>query len=71
MHSTDNQNDGYLGSGKRLWYSINKYGKENFKIEHLEFFDNRKELVEQEKKIVNSDLLKDIKCLKSHLFYNT
>lgn len=29
MHSTDNLEDGYVGSGKRLWYSINKHGKEN------------------------------------------
>lgn len=63
MHSTDNLNDGYVGSGKRLWYSINKYGKENFKIEHLKFFETRKELVEGEKEIVNSNLLKDIKCI--------
>lgn len=26
MHSTDDLNDGYVGSGKRLWYSINKNG---------------------------------------------
>lgn len=26
MHSTDNLDDGYVGSGKRLWYSINKHG---------------------------------------------
>ena len=29
MHSTTNLEDGYLGSGKRLRYSIRKYGKEN------------------------------------------
>ena len=44
MHSTFNINDGYLGSGKRLWYSINKYGKQNHKIEIIEFCDNRDEL---------------------------
>ena len=31
MHSTDNMEDGYIGSGKRLWHSINYHGKENFK----------------------------------------
>jgi group I intron endonuclease len=33
MHSTDNIDDGYLGSGKYLLSSIKKYGKENFKRE--------------------------------------
>ena len=44
MHSTDNLGDGYLGSGKRLRYSINKYGEENHNREILEFVDSRKEL---------------------------
>lgn len=48
MHSTDNLNDGYIGSGKRIWYSIKKYGKENFNriilrgcntIEELNFWE--------------------------------
>ena len=30
MHSTNKIDDGYLGSGKRLRRSINKYGVENF-----------------------------------------
>jgi hypothetical protein len=42
MHSTNNLNDGYLGSGKILRYSVKKYGAENHKIERLEFFENRK-----------------------------
>ena len=45
MHSTSNINDGYIGSGKRLKYSINKYGIENHICEKLEFFLNREELV--------------------------
>jgi group I intron endonuclease len=63
MHSTNNLNDGYLGSGKRLKYSIKKYGKENFKLEILEFFDSRELLVEREKQLVNEDLLKDDNCM--------
>lgn len=31
MHSTHDLEDGYLGSGKRLRYSINKYWKANSK----------------------------------------
>ena len=30
MHSTSNLEDGYMGSGKRLRYSISKYGVETF-----------------------------------------
>ena len=48
MHSTDNLDDGYLGSGKRLWFSINYHGKENHTKEILEFLDSRKLLKERE-----------------------
>jgi hypothetical protein len=37
MHSTNNLEDGYLGSGKILGYSIAKHGRENHKREILEF----------------------------------
>ncbi len=63
MHSTDNLEDGYLGSGKKLWYSLNKYGKEKHKIEKLEFFKNRKKLKEREKQMVNEELLHDPLCM--------
>lgn len=63
MHSTDNLEDGYIGSGKRLWYSINKYGKENFKCEILEMLPDRSSLKDREKELVNEILLKDVMCL--------
>ena len=63
MHSTSNINDGYLGSGKRLRYSIRKYGKENFKLEILEFLPDRKLLVEREREIINVDMINDPNCL--------
>lgn len=63
MHSTDNMEDGYIGSGKRLWHSINYHGKENFKIEILEFFTDRKSLAAREKELVNEELLKDPMCM--------
>ena len=60
MHSTDNLEDGYLGSGKRLRHSVNKYGKENHKREILEFFDSREELAKRETEIVNlNEILKE------------
>ena len=63
MHSTDNLEDGYVGSGKRLWYSIKKYGKENFKCEILEILPDRSSLKQREMEIVNEDILKDNMCL--------
>lgn len=63
MHSTDNLDDGYLGSGKRLRYSIRKYGEENFEREILEFFDSREELKKREKEIVNLDEIAKINCM--------
>jgi hypothetical protein len=63
MHSTSNLKDGYMGSGKRLRYSIRKYGVENFKLEILEWFDSREALVEGEEQLVNVDLIKDEMCL--------
>lgn len=60
MHSTHNLNDDYIGSGKKLWYSINKYGRNNHVFEILEYLPDRNSLKNREKEIVNYDLLKDI-----------
>ena len=67
MHSTDNLEDGYIGSGKRLWYSIRKYGKDNFIIERLEFFDDRERLCEAEKILINDVIIKDPLCMNLKL----
>lgn len=63
MHSTFSLEDSYLGSGKRLWYSINKYGKENHKKEILEFCRDRIELKKREEEIVTEDFIKDNMCM--------
>lgn len=63
MHSTDKLEDGYIGSGQRLWHSINYHGKENHKSEILEFCPDRKSLAIREREIVNEDLLGDSKCM--------
>jgi len=63
MHSTDNINDGYIGSGKRLWHSINYHGKENFNFEIIEFLPDRNSLKEKEKSIINEELLDNPLCM--------
>ena len=63
MHSTSNLEDKYLGSGKRLWYSIRKHGKENHLKEILEFLPDRNSLKDREREIVNEKFLKDPKCM--------
>ena len=57
MHSTFNLKDGYLGSGKRLRYSINKYGKENFELVILDFYNSREDLINAEIELITEELL--------------
>lgn len=63
MHSTNDLDDGYLGSGTRLRYSINKHGKENFIREILEFLPTREELKNRETEIVNLNEIAKINCI--------
>jgi ribosomal protein S6E (S10) len=63
MHSTDNINDEYFGSGKRLWYSIKKHGKDKHTKEIVEFCPERNFLREREKIFVNISTLSDQMCL--------
>ena len=53
IHSTNNLDDGYLGSGKLLIQAVEKYGPEKFKREILEFFDTRELALEKEHELVN------------------
>jgi hypothetical protein len=63
MHSTDDLNDGYVGSGTRLRKLIYKHGKIIFKLEILEHLPDRESLIKREIEIVNSDLLMEEKCM--------
>ena len=63
MHSTNRIDDGYLGSGKRLYYELNKYGRNNFKFEILEQFDSREQLVQAEISLITEQDLKNQNCL--------
>lgn len=63
MHSTSNLEDGYIGSGQRLWKSIKKHGRENHSTEILEWLPDRSSLKLREKEIVNEELLTDPMCM--------
>jgi len=62
VHSTDDINDNYLGSGTRLRWAIKKHGKENFKKEILAVFDTKEEAFFVEKKLVTRELIEDNNC---------
>ena len=61
VHSTDNLDDGYLGSGTLLFRAIKKYGRQEFSVEILHFFNTKEEAYEKEKFLV-SDYLGDTLC---------
>jgi hypothetical protein len=63
MHSTDDLNDGYIGSGQLLWKSIKKYGKENHTYQVLEMLPSRKELSLREAELITEEVRADEQCL--------
>ena len=62
MHSTDDLNDGYLGSGKIISASIKKHGKGKHLREILEFLPTREAMKLREKEVISAELLKDPRC---------
>lgn len=56
-HTTNNIDDGYMGSGNFIIKAIEKHGIENFKKEILYIFDNKDEMYEKEKEIVNESFI--------------
>ena len=63
MHSTDNLDDGYFGSGKRVTRSIKKHGRERHSKNILEFLPTREALKLREEEIVCEELLNDTRCM--------
>ena len=62
IHSTDNLNDGYMGSGRRLHLAYKRYGKDVFVKEIIKFFNTREEAALYESEIVTEVLIKDSNC---------
>lgn len=62
MHSTDDLDDGYLGSGMLLWKSIKKYGKEFHTKEIVHFCETRSDLAALEEILV-AEAKKDPMCM--------
>lgn len=62
-HQTKDLNDDYIGSGKRLRNSINKYGIENFEKEILFVFDTEDEMNSKEKELVTEEF-----CLREDTY---
>ena len=67
MHSTDDLDDGYFGSGMLLWKSIKKHGKDKHLKEILELLSSRAELKAREKQLVNEEILDDPLCMNLQL----
>lgn len=59
VHSTDNIDDGYLGSGTALQSAVQKHGQENFVREILEFVDTAEEKWLAEIRYVTLEVVKD------------
>ena len=57
VHRTQNLNDCYMGSGKRIRHAIKEHGVENFRRDILEHFDTQEAMYAREKEVVNEDFL--------------
>ena len=58
IHSTDNIEDGYMGSGTLLKKDIKQFGVEAFSREIIDVFENRKDLLVAESILVNDEYLR-------------
>jgi hypothetical protein len=63
LHSTDNLDDGYFGSGQLLWKSIKKHGKDKHAKEILEFLPSRAELRIREQELIGDRWKEDTSCM--------
>lgn len=58
-HTTDNLDDGYLGSGLAILRAIKNYGRHQFSREVLAFFESPEDMYAYEAFLVNEDYVSD------------
>lgn len=63
MHSTNDLGDQYMGSGNIIRASINKHGQAAHTKEIIKFFDTRDDLIEGERLLVTTNVLRDPQCM--------
>lgn len=63
LHSTDDLEDGYLGSGRRLQNSLKKHGRDNHTRTILEECSSRQHASDREAEIITDEMRKDPLCL--------
>ena len=57
VHSTNDLNDGYMGSGRLIKKAIEKHGIENFSRDILYYFDSPEKAFSKEKELVNESFV--------------
>lgn len=62
IHSTNNLNDGYMGSGSAIYRDIRRLGKEHFTKTIIRMFNSRDEASTYENEIVTKEVINDINC---------
>lgn len=62
VHSTEDLNDGYMGSGSLIRRLYKKYGISSFHKEILKFFDSEDEMFEYEHRFITEELVNDPNC---------
>jgi len=58
VHSTDDMDDGYFGSGIYLRKAIQKHGRSNFRKEIIALFDSRNEALKRERELVSPEYIR-------------
>ena len=62
VHSTNNLDDGYMGSGAIIKSIIKKYGVEFLQKDIIKFFDSSEAMYAYEKMVVTNEMIQNPKC---------